>query len=216
MHASEHRPTVGAAPIDASVTIRPRMPIYPGDPGVRIELAKSIARGDPANVTHLDLGAHTGTHVDAPRHFIPEGKAAGELPLDPLVGRCVVVDVGTACGQLDRATIESIELPHGSERILLKTTNSELWEQDTFNPEFVRLNADGARALVDHSVRLVGIDYLSVGDPDAHRLLLGAGIGVIEGLDLRGVDPGGYFLACLPLKIADSDGAPARALLWPL
>lgn len=203
------------APIDVSVTIRPRMPIYPGDPGVAIRLAKSIARGDPANVSLLELGAHTGTHVDAPRHFIPEGEPASELDLEPFVGPCVVADARSASSALDGPAIESLELPPGVERVLLKTSNSELWEQDTFAPNFVSLSFDGANALLNLGTRLIGLDYLSIGDPRTHLLLLGSGVTVIEGLDLRGVEAGSYFLACLPLKIAESDGAPARALLWP-
>ena len=193
--------------IDISVTIRAAMPTYPGDPGVAIELAKSMDRGDPANVSRLDLGAHTGTHVDAPRHFLPGGAGADELALELFVGPCVVADAG----RLDAP----VDLPPGTERVLLKTPNSALWDRDEFAPEFVRLDGGGARALVERGVRCVGIDYLSVGDPEAHRALLGAGVGVIEGLDLRAVEPGAYFLACLPLKIAGCDGAPARALLWP-
>jgi arylformamidase len=205
-----------SGPVDVSVTVRPDMPIYAGDPSVAIELAKSIDRGDPANVTRLELGAHTGTHVDAPRHFIPDGEGASELPLDPFIGPCVVADAGSASGQLGAAAIEMLGLPPSPERVLLKTSNSALWERDRFTPDFVRLSSDGAEALIGRGVRLVGIDYLSIGDPAAHVLLLGSGIGVIEGLDLRPVDPGNYFLVCLPLKVARSDGAPARALLWPM
>jgi arylformamidase len=192
------------------------MPIYDGDPGVAIELAKSIQRGDPANVSRLDMGAHTGTHVDAPRHFIPEGPGASELLLDPFIGPCIVADATSAVGQIDGALIDSLGLPQASERVLLRTRNSALWARDSFTPGFVRLNAAGASALVDRGVRLVGIDYLSVGDPEAHTILLGRGIGVIEGLDLRQVGAGDYYLACLPLKIEGCDGAPARALLWPI
>jgi arylformamidase len=202
-------------PLDVSVTIRPSMPIYAGDPGVAIELAKAIERGDPANVSRLELGAHTGTHVDAPRHFLPDGAGASELALEPFIGPCVVVDARTGSGRLDRPVIDALELPLGAPRVLLKTPNSALWDHDEFIPKFVRLSADGADALVERGVQTVGIDYLSVGDPGAHVQLLSRGVGVIEGLDLRGVDPGEYFLTCLPLKIAGSDGAPARALLWP-
>jgi arylformamidase len=204
-----------ARPIDVSVTVRPEMPIYAGNPGVAVELTKSIARGDPANVSYLKLGAHTGTHVDAPRHFIPEAEAASELSLEPLIGPCAVVDATAQSGPLGRAAVASLDIPAGVERVLLKTSNSALWERDTFESSFVRLDAEGANELVDRRIRLVGIDYLSVGDPDAHLVLFRAGVGVIEGLDLRGVDHGDYFLVCLPLKIAGSDGAPARALLWP-
>jgi arylformamidase len=203
-------------PIDVSVTIRSPMPIYENNPGVNIALAQSIDRGDVANVSRLQLGAHTGTHVDAPRHFIPDGPGADQLALEPFVGPCVVADATAASRPIDAELIESLDLVPGTERVLLKTRNSRLWERDSFTTEFVRLDGSGASALVGRGVRLVGIDYLSIGDPDAHRTLLGRRVGIIEGLDLRSVDPGGYFLACLPLKIADCDGAPARAVLWPL
>jgi arylformamidase len=206
---------MNGTPIDVSVAVRERMPIYDGDPGVAIELAKAIERGDPANVTRLVMGAHTGTHVDAPCHFIPGGAGAGELPLEPFVGPCVVAEGSSATRGLDAAFVASLALPPGSERVLLKTPNSELWAHDTFSRDFLRLDGGGARALIARGVRLVGIDYLSVGDPEAHVALLERGVGVIEGLDLRRVAPGRYFLVCLPVKIAGSDGAPARALLWP-
>jgi arylformamidase len=203
-------------PIDVSVTIRPKMPIYAGNPGVAIERRQSIERGDGANVSRLELGAHTGTHVDAPCHFIPDGAGADELALDAFVGPCIVADATHATGQLDRRLVDSLSLPARCDRILLKTPNSQLWERDAFTSDFVRLTGGGAEALIERGVRAVGIDYLSIGDPDAHRALLGRGIGVIEGLDLRRVDPGGYFVVCLPVKIARSDGAPARVVLWPL
>lgn len=215
--ASLGPPGIAASgPIDVSVTIRPGMPIYAGDPGFAIELAKSIDRGDPANVSRLDLGAHTGTHVDAPRHFLPDGVGASELPLESFIGQCAVVDAHAVGGKIDGAAVGSLALPPRIERVLFKTSNSALWERDSFTPDFVSLNADGASALIERDIRLVGIDYLSIGDPEAHQLLLGSGIGVIEGLDLRRVDAGSYFLACLPLKIEGSDGAPARAVLWSL
>jgi arylformamidase len=204
---------MNGAPIDVSVTVRERMPIYEGDPGVAMQLAKAIERGDPANVTRLELGAHTGTHVDAPCHFLPAGAGASELPLDPFVGPCVVADGTATAGPLDAAFVEALALE--GERVLLKTPNSELWARDTFTRDFLRLDGSGARALIAHGVRLVGIDYLSVGDPEAHSLLLERGVGVIEGLDLRAVEPGRYFLVCLPVKIEGSDGAPARAILFP-
>jgi arylformamidase len=202
--------------IDVSVTIRPLMPIYPGDPGVDIALAHAIARGDPANVSRLQLGAHTGTHVDAPRHFSEDGPGADELALESLVGPCVVADVTGATSRIDAQLIDSLDLDEGTERVLLKTPNSRLWERDAFASDFVALDRSGADALVRRGVRLVGIDYLSIGDPAVHHALLGQRIGVVEGLDLRPVDPGAYFLVCLPLKVAGCDGAPARAVLWPL
>jgi arylformamidase len=201
-------------PIDVSVTIRAGMPVYAGDPGVEVDLARSIERGDPANVSRLELGAHTGTHVDAPRHFIGRGQGVDELPLELFVGPCVVADATAAAGRIDAGVVASLNLPADGGRVLLKTRNSRLWTRQSFTPDFVRLDAGGARALIDSGVCAVGIDYLSIGDRDAHLALLGHGVGVIEGLDLRGVAAGAYFIVCLPLKIAGCDGAPARVLLW--
>ena len=186
--------------IDISVPIRTGMITYPGDPDVRLERVTSIGAGAQANISKLDFGVHTGTHVDAPLHFIEGAAAADELPLDVLNGPCEVITVE----QLDAAAAESI--PEGVERVLFRTPNSELWAQDTFPDEFERLNGAAAEALVARGVKLVGVDYLSVGDEDAHHVLLGAGVVPIEGLDLRGVAAGPYELHCLPLKLAGSDG----------
>jgi arylformamidase len=203
-------------PIDVTVPIRPGMPVYPGDPGVDLTLARSIDRGDPANVTRLDIGAHTGTHVDAPCHFISGARGASELSLDRFLGPCVVADATGADGPIGTDAINALDLPPLTERVLLRTRNSELWARDEFTDGFVRLDAGGAAAVVERGVRVVGIDYLSIGDRPAHLTLLERDIGIIEGLDLRAVEPGPYYLACLPLRIAGADGAPARALLWRL
>ena len=188
--------------IDVSVPVRPGMITYPGDPEVRLERVSSIADGDLANLSRLDLGVHSGTHVDAPLHFVEGGASVETLPLDVLVGPCVVVD------GLDAAAV-----PRGAERVLFKTRNSRLWERDEFSEDFVALDGEAARALVERGVRLVGIDYLSIGDEEAHQALLGAGVVAIEGLDLREVDPGEYRLVCAPLKLEGAEGAPARVLL---
>lgn len=193
--------------IDISVPIRTGMVTYPGDPDVRLERVASIGAGAQANISKLDFGVHTGTHVDAPLHFIDGAAAADELSLDVLNGPCEVVTVE----RLDAAAVESI--PDGVERVLFKTPNSELWAQDTFPQEFERLNGAAAEALVARGVKFVGVDYLSVGDEDAHHVLLGAGVVPIEGLDLRRAAAGPYELHCLPLRLVGSDGAPARAIL---
>ncbi len=162
---------------DVSVPVRSGMPVYPGDPEVRLERVSS----SPA-LSRLDFGVHTGTHVDAPLHFIEGGAGTEDLPLDVLIGPCeVVAGKGLA------------------ERVLIKGA-----------PE---LDGAAARALVGQGVRLVGVDRMSVGDEEAHRVLLGAGIVVVEGLDLSAVEPGAYELYCLPLRLMGSDGAPARAIL---
>ena len=193
---------------DVSVPIRPGMITYPGDPQVQMERVVSIEHGDVANLTRLDFGVHTGTHVDAPVHFIDGATGADALPLEVFLGPCEVVDATAAVDEVGPELV-----PSHVERVLFKTPNSELWERDTFDEGFTRIGPAAAERLVDNGVRLVGVDYLSVGAPETHETLLGAGIAAIEGLDLRGIEPGRYSLACLPLRIVDSDGAPARAVL---
>ena len=188
--------------IDVSVPVQPGMVTYPGDPEVRLERVSSIAEGEVANISRLDFGVHTGTPVDAPVHFVEGAAGAEALPVDVLVGPCVVVD-----------GLEPVAVPAGVERVLFKTPNSRLWERDEFSEDFVALDGEAARALVELGVRLVGIDYLSIGDEEAHQVLLEAGVVAVEGLDLRGVEPGEYLLVCAPLKLVGSDGAPARVFL---
>jgi arylformamidase len=192
--------------LDVSVPIRAGMVTYPGDPTVELERVSAIEAGAVANLSRLQLGVHTGTHVDAPIHFIDGAPAAEELPLDVLLGPVRVVAAQT----LDAGELTRLELPP---RVLFKTPNSDLWARPVFAEESVSLTADAAQVLLGRNVRLVGIDYLSIGDEDAHRALLGAGVVTIEGLDLRGVEPGWYRLVCAPLKLVGSDGAPARVLL---
>jgi arylformamidase len=191
---------------DVSVPIRPGMITYPGDPTVSLERVLSITDGALANVSRLDFGVHTGTHVDAPVHFIDGAAAAEQLPPHVLVGPARVV----AAEMLTAEELRRLEL---AERVLFKTPNSNLWDRAEFAHDFVALDGAAASVLLERGVRLVGIDYLSIGDEDAHRTLLGAGVVTIEGLDLRGVDPGGYQLVCAPLKLVGSDGAPARVFL---
>jgi arylformamidase len=202
--------------IDISVPIRTTMPIYEGNPGVALERVLSILEGETANVSRLDLGVHTGTHVDAPLHFIEGGPSAEALPLEPLVGPAWVADATAVEGPIDEAALAGCGIPPDAERVLLKTRNGVHWERDDFTPDFVRLDGAGARWLLEAGVSLVGLDYLSIGDEDAHRALLGAGVVALEGIDLRSVEPGRYELICLPLKLVGSDGAPARALLRTL
>jgi arylformamidase len=192
--------------IDISVPIRPGMITYPGDPTVTLERTSAIADGAVANVSRLSFGVHTGTHVDAPVHFVEGAASTEELPLDLLIGRVHVIAAET----LDVDEMRRLELP---ERVLFKTPNSELWARTEFSDDFLSLDGPAAHVLLERGVRLVGIDYLSIGDADAHRALLTAGVVIIEGLDLRGVEPGEYELVCAPLKLVGSDGAPARVLL---
>jgi arylformamidase len=199
---------------DISVPIRDGMLHYAGNPPVHVTRVSSIERGDPANVSELDMGAHSGTHVDAIDHFIEGGPGAEALPLNVLLGPAEVVDATRAAVALDLVTLRDLELPpSGSERILFKTRNSQLWSREDFTRDFVRLDGEAAAFLVERGAKLLGIDYLSIGDAEAHRTLLSAGIVCVEGLDLRGIEPGSYELVCLPLKLVGSDGAPARAVL---
>lgn len=193
---------------DISVPIRPGMITYPGDPPVYMERAASIEEGDVANLTRLDFGVHTGTHVDAPLHFIDEGAGADALPLEVFVGPCEVVDATGASGEIGPESV-----PGGVERVLFKTRNSELWQREGFDEDFVRIGPAAAQRLVEQGVRLVGVDYLSVGGPETHHTLLSAGVAAVEGLNLQAIEPGPYRLVCLPLRIVDSDGAPTRAVL---
>jgi arylformamidase len=192
------------------------MPTWPGEPGPELRLIKQMSAGQGANVSHLALGVHTGTHVDAPCHFIPGTAGVESLPLAALVGPAQVVNIEDE-GAITVSELEGLELG-GVERVLFRTRNSDGDQDSAFREDFVALEPDAARWLADHSVLLVGVDYLSVelfsaAEPLAHRALLGAGVVVLEGLDLRHVVPGSYTLACLPLKLAGADGAPARAVL---
>jgi arylformamidase len=196
--------------IDVSVPIRPGMVVWEGDPPVSFAPASSLEAGDPANVTTLALGSHSGTHVDAPLHFLAGGSGVDELPLEALVGPALVLDLVSVEGDVRAG---DLHFPDDVERLLLKTANSRLWGRDEFVAGHVAIAPDAARLLVDRGVRLVGIDYLSVGSPETHRILLGAGVVALESLDLRRVDPGAYQLVALPLPLVGVDGAPARVLL---
>jgi arylformamidase len=193
--------------IDVSVPIREGMVTYPGDPVVKMERAASIANGDVVNLTRMDFGLHSGTHVDAPVHFIDGASGVDSVPLEALVGPCEVVEVP----DLSRESVAQV--PEGAERVLFKTPNSGLWARDQFADEFARLDGEAAAVLLERGLRLVGVDYLSVGDEAAHHALLEGGVVPVEGLDLRGVEPGRYELICLPLRVVGADGAPARAVL---
>lgn len=199
---------------DISVPLRPGMPIYRGNPGFEIRLDSAIADGAGANVSEITMGAHTGTHVDGARHFFDQGDGTDALPLEAMIGPALVVglpDVGE--GPIDEAALRAADIPAGTERLVLKTPNSELWDRSEFTHDFARLDGSGAKFALGLGVRLIGIDYLSIGDHDAHHTLLGGGIVALEGLDLRGIEPGPYELICLPLRLIGSDGAPARVLL---
>ena len=210
---------------DITVPIAPgETPTYPGDPGVEFEAWSALERGDPANVTMLHLGAHTGTHVDAPAHFIEGAPGLAALPLDAFLGEARVVEIPAGAGAVEESHVGAGALG-GAARVLFKTRNSAFWEnpQGRFRTDFTYITPGAARALAGAGVRLVGFDYLSIerfGSEDfgAHLALLSKGVVVVEGLDLRAVGAGLYELICLPLRLAAGagDGAPARAVLRTL
>lgn len=206
--------------LDISVPIREGMPTFEGDPRVRLSQTAAISMGAVCNVSRLDFGVHSGTHVDAPVHFIEGAPGAEAIPLDALIGRAEVVDARGVDGPFDAAAIEALGIPAGTERLLFRSRNSDLWDLPAFSTSFNGVTADGARELVRRGVRLVGIDYLSIAPfakPVAtHVTLLERGVVVLEGLDLRAIEPGPYDLVCLPLRIPGCDGSPARAVVSPL
>ncbi len=203
---------------DVTVGITPAMPVWPGDPPVALTRVNSISEGVNANVSRLDAGVHTGTHVDAPLHFIDGAASVDSLSLKVLTGRAYVVSLPRA-KVLDAPTLEAADIPPRTRRVLFKTRNSDIWARGerAFQTNFVGVDASGAEWLVRKGVHLVGIDYLSIApyhqSHDTHRTLLQAGVVVVEGLDLSKVSQGRYTLYCLPMKLIGSDGAPARAIL---
>jgi len=203
---------------DISVPISPDLPVWPGDPAVELERIANIAEGANANVSRLACGVHVGTHVDAPVHFVEGAASIESLPLDRLLGRAYVAEFGEI-DVIDDETLDSANIPADVTRLLLKTQNSAFWSESphSFHEDFIAIDARGAQWLTDRGVHTVGVDYLSVapfGDSvPTHTILLEAGVVIIEGLNLSGVDAGWYSLYCLPLKLVGSDGAPARAVL---
>ena len=202
--------------IDVSVPLDALLPTYPHNTPFSLEPIKRIARGDCSNVSTLHMSAHSGTHVDAPRHFFDQGAGTESLPLELLIGRARVIEIDSRTG-IAAGDLTPIDLSDDI-RVLIKTHNSRLWGSPEFHQDYVGVTDSGAKHLVEHGIMVVGVDYLSVekfhnpGAP-AHHVLLGAGTIVIEGLNLREVDPGVYEMFCLPLRVVGSDGAPARVVL---
>lgn len=203
---------------DISLEITPDLPTWPGDPEIKFQTISNIPNGDSANVTAISMSVHTGTHIDAPLHFLEKGNSVDEIVLKTLIGRAFVlylpdVDLVTA------EVLENAELPPRTRRVLLKTKNSDFWARGVteFQEDFVAISPDGAQYLADRGVQLVGVDYLSVApfsEPiRTHQILLEAGIVIVEGLNLSEVSDGRYNLYCLPIKLAGVEGAPARAIL---
>jgi arylformamidase len=205
---------------DISVALDGDLPIWPGSPGVLTKLRMSIAQDEDANVTQLSIDVHSGTHVDAPSHCIDQGDTVEEVGLEPFIGPAVVLDTGPV-KEITAAVLDAAKMPDETERLLLRTANSsqpDMYERP-FDEDYAALTLDGAEWLAAKRLRLVGIDYLSIQryaePPDVHRALLGSGMSILEGLRLAEVAPGPYELVCLPIRLVNVEGAPARAILLP-
>jgi arylformamidase len=202
---------------DITAPLSSSLHVYPGDPEIAITPVARLQWGDAANVSRLVLSSHTGTHLDAPRHFFEEGIAIDDLDLRLLMGPARVCAFPQATAHLTADDLRPLDLA-GTQRLLLQTPNAALWEKTGFQTNYIALTESAAHLLVEMGVRLVGIDYLSVDaferqDFPVHRTLLGAGVLILEGLDLRAVLPGDYELVALPLLLQHGDGAPVRAIL---
>ncbi|MCC6147268.1 MAG: cyclase family protein [Anaerolineaceae bacterium] len=204
---------------DITLTVTTEMPVWPGDPTVLMERFSRIEAGGDANISRISMGVHTGTHLDAPYHFFQGGRGVDELPLEVLIGPATVVRIPDSVDLITEDVLDAASIPAGVTRLLLRTRNSRYWARKTpvFHKDFTAISPDGAEMLVEMGIHLVGVDYLSVApyrDPlPTHRILLGAGVIALEGLDLSKTPPGEYQLVALPVKLGGCDGAPMRAVL---
>lgn len=204
---------------DITLTLRAGMVVWPGDPEVELGRIKKIEEGANANVSSIAMGVHTGTHVDAPYHFLTDGDTVENMLLQVLIGKVKVVEIDDQVEVITRDVLERIHLEDGIERILFKTRNSKYLADSRvgFKEDFVGIDAGASELLVEKGIKLVGIDYLSIApykrSRPTHEVMLGAKMVIIEGVDLSGVEPGDYILYCLPLKLKDTEGAPARVIL---
>jgi arylformamidase len=204
---------------DISLTLSPKLPTWPGDPPLELELSESMDRGAHVNVTKISTSVHVGTHVDAPHHFLNDRRTVEQLSLEVLTGPCYVAQLPDGIEAITAEVLERTEITSEMKRVLFGTRNSHWWAkgESAFQTDFVAITEDGAEWLVERGIRLVGVDYLSVapyGDSEpTHKAFLRAGVVLVEGLNLANIMRGFYDLYCLPLKIAGCDGAPARAIL---
>jgi arylformamidase len=206
---------------DITVPISNELPTWPGDPSVQLTVWRSLSAGDSANVSMLNFGAHTGTHVDAPAHFIEGATMIESLPLDVLIGEVQVIEVPDDLRFINEEFVLTYCAPETT-RVLFKTRNSAFWRESepTFHTDFTYLELNAAQRLVERGIKLVGIDYLSIEKYDSpkhetHLALLSYGVVILEGLNLTDIPPGNYELICLPLRLRNSkgDGSPARVVL---
>lgn len=205
--------------IDVSRKIHPAMAVWPGDDGVEITRILSMKNGGGCNLSSIKIGLHTGTHIDAPFHFIDEGIKVPDLDLSRFIGNVKVfkIDVQECISAKD---LESLPINEG-DVVFFKTSNSLLPDNGIFHKSFIYIDKSAAAYLVEKKIKTVGVDYLSVEkfhspDHPAHTLLLSNNIGIVEGLCLKDAEEGEYFFSCLPLLIEDVEGSPVRAVLIEL
>lgn len=204
---------------DVTLNISADMPLWPGDSGMLLKRVSKIEAGAEANVSRVEMGVHTGTHVDAPYHFLRDGGTVESLSLKTLVGRAYVVHLKDDVDLITPDVLEAAGIPPRTRRVLIRTRNSKHWTKEyrSFTKDFVAVDVKAAEYLVKHGVKLIGVDYLSVAPfgkaSPTHVTLLKAGVVIVEGLNLSQVSQGRYNFFCLPLKLVGSDGAPARAIL---
>jgi len=205
--------------IDVSVALDDELPIWPDSPGFQLEALQRMSDGAKVNVSKLICDVHTGTHIDAPRHFVEDGKTVEEIPLSVLVGPAIVLRVPDEVNTITAHVLDELGIPSTTSRLLLRTRNSDLWSTHpgTFRHDYTALAPSASRWIVDHDIRCVGVDYLSVqhydDGPETHQTLLQGDVVIVEGLNLSGVEAGRYELLCMPAKLAESEGAPARVAL---
>jgi len=202
--------------LDISMPLDARTPVWPGSPGFASYAHSSLAAGDVANATLIEMDVHCGTHVDAPRHFVDGGATLDAVGLGPVMGPAWVADAVGHAG-IDAALLEALDIPRETTRLLLRTDNSYARREAPFREDYVALTADAAQWVVDRRLELIGVDYLSIqrfhDPPDTHQILLRAGTVILEGIDLRDVRSGRWTLVCLPISLVGAEAAPARALL---
>ena len=208
--------------IDISIPITPSMPVWPGDPPVDIQQVAKITFGDSANVSHISMGVHCGTHIDAPKHFIDSGKTIGQIPLEKLIGEVLVLEIDTTENVISERVLKQHPkraLLETASKVIFRTRNSSLWSEypQTFQEDYVGIDTAGARFLSHYHLDLIGIDYLSIAPflatIEPHQILLSCEIVLLEGLNLSNVPGGVYDLYCLPLNISKCEGSPARVIL---
>jgi arylformamidase len=209
--------------VDITATLAPgRTPVYEGDAPMVFSFLKDMRKGDPLTLSKYDLGAHSGTHVDAPMHFIRDGAPVDSIALPVLVGPARVLQIHDSVSAIDLAELNRHDW-RGAERLLFRSRSTQRGWMDSaqFHRDFTYLTADAAQAIADGGVKLVGVDYISAEQfaapvPRVHQILLGRGIPIVEGLYLKAAPAGDYDLVVLPIKVAGHDGAPARAMVRPV